>query len=105
MKESEWIGPEEEGKGSAVLYLASFAGQHLTSTDSLLGGRILQRRLSSLALSSFRPCLSSYDASCRFKAVTVLGFAFILRQTPFSWYDSLSTWMFLRMSASTPSLP
>src|SRR5580704_13660610 len=48
---------------------------------------------------------SSYDASRRFKAVTVPGFAFILRQTPFSSYDSLSTTMFLRISASTPSLP
>ena len=48
---------------------------------------------------------SSYEASRRFKAVTVPGFAFILIQTPFSSYDSLSTWMFLRMSASTPSLP
>jgi hypothetical protein len=48
---------------------------------------------------------SSYEASRAFKAVMVPGFAFILRQTPFSSYDSLSTWMFLRMSASTPSLP
>src|SRR6266576_2415133 len=48
---------------------------------------------------------NSYDASRRFKAVTVPGFAFSLRQTPFSSYDSLSTWMFLRMSASTSSLP
>jgi hypothetical protein len=48
---------------------------------------------------------SFYEESRCFKAVRVPGFALILRQTPFSSYDSLSTWTFLRMSASTPSLP
>jgi hypothetical protein len=51
------------------------------------------------------PPRESHEASRCFKAVRVPGFALTLRQTPFSSYDSLRTWTFLRMSASTPSLP
>src|SRR6266404_714098 len=68
---------------------ASLGGKH---------GQGLPRR--DLVLTEVRTVRSSYEASRCFKAVRVPGFALTLRQTPFSSYDSLSTWTFLRMSAS-----
>src|SRR4029077_7008815 len=73
---------------------ASLGGKH---------GQGFPRR--GLVLTEVRTVRSSYEASRCFNAVRVPGFALIFRQTPFSSYDSLSTWTFLRMSASTPSLP